>query len=312
MKCFMLIVMIFVFCFSSFSQTDTLYVYSGGNILFQEANYNVDSIITDDQNDSVLILNNMAVIYSNKVSQIDSIIFYNASNPPFICGLDYVYDIDGNAYRTIQLGNQCWMRENLKVTKYPNADSIPYVVSDYEWTILGNNAYADAMCYYNNDTLNKDIYGALYTHSAATAVNWTCHNQAGQGICPDGWHLPTDDEWKELELYVGMSQNEVDNNGMRGLNEGSIISADKLLWQNDVLVFNPDFESSGFDALPAGNRNGTVGIGGFMHLHTDTQIWTASSIGGNAYHRRIQYDNTGIIRNTPNKSYGFSVICVKD
>lgn len=118
-------------------------------------------------------------------------------------GAPTVTDIDGNVYNTVLIGDQCWMKENLKVTHYPNSDEIPYITDNNAWAALGDNNTDDAYCYYNNNSSSE--YGALYTYSAAIADNWQRDNADGQGICPDGWHLPTDAEWTVLIEYLGGS-----------------------------------------------------------------------------------------------------------
>jgi len=101
-----------------------------------------------------------------------------------------VTDIDGNVYRTVQIGNQVWMAENLKTTKYPDGTSISYPGADNTaWQNNTTGAYA----WYNNDISWKDSYGALY--------NWHAVN-SDKGLCPPGWHVPSDAEWTQLVDYV--------------------------------------------------------------------------------------------------------------
>ncbi len=95
-----------------------------------------------------------------------------------------VTDADGNSYKTILIGKQIWMAENLKTTKYNDGTDIPLVTNDSIWSTLTTHAY----CWYNNDINNKNIYGALY--------NWYVVNTGK--LCPTGWHVPTIDEWRIL------------------------------------------------------------------------------------------------------------------
>jgi uncharacterized protein (TIGR02145 family) len=106
-----------------------------------------------------------------------------------------VTDYDGNVYQIVLIGGQCWMMENLKVTHYRNGDPIPHVPNIGEWYGLSSGAYCD----YNNDPGNVETYGRLY--------NWYAVDDS-RNIAPEGWHVPTDDEWKQLEMYLGMSQAE--------------------------------------------------------------------------------------------------------
>lgn len=99
-----------------------------------------------------------------------------------------VTDIDGNVYKTVKIGNQLWMAENLKVTRYRNGDAIPNRADDEEW----DNS-TGAYCNYNNDTTNSGIFGKLY--------NWFAIDDSRK-ISPVGWHVPSDVEWQELIDYL--------------------------------------------------------------------------------------------------------------
>lgn len=108
-----------------------------------------------------------------------------------------VTDIDGNIYMVIKIGDQRWMAENLKVTHYRNGDSIPKVVDNAAWAALASGAY----CEYDNDINKVVIYGRYYNGFAITD---------SRNITPAGWHIPADAEWKQLEMFLGMSQLEAD------------------------------------------------------------------------------------------------------
>ena len=221
-----------------------------------------------------------------------------------------VTDFDGNTYNTVKIGNQWWMVENLKVTHYPDGTPIPLVEDNSAWDALG---YTDkAYCFYNNSSANGDTYGALYTWAAAmNGAASSGNNPSGvQGACPDGWHLPSDAEYKELEMYLGMSQSEADNSGWRGTNEGSKLAGNEALWTNGTLDSNAEFGTSGFTALPGGYRdlNGT-----FTNLGHSAYFWGATE-GGNsdAWSRGLNYDRSDVYRGYGYKYYGFSVRCTKD
>jgi uncharacterized protein (TIGR02145 family) len=100
-----------------------------------------------------------------------------------------VKDIDGNVYKTVTIGKQVWMAENLKTAKYNDGKTIPLVTDNTEWSNLSAPAY----CWYNNDIANKEVYGALY--------NWYTVNT--NKVCPKGWHIPIDAEWTTLTTYLG-------------------------------------------------------------------------------------------------------------
>ena len=220
-----------------------------------------------------------------------------------------VEDIDGNIYETVKIGNQIWMAENLKVTHYPNGDTIPLVTYNTDWGDLAGDNTSDAYSYYNNDTSGE----ALYTYAAAIADNWTRDLTTNQGICPDGWHLPSDDEWKELEMALGMSQTEADDDGYRGTNEGSKLAGSADLWDDGALVNDGAFGTSGFTGLPGGFR--VSSSGDFSSVGAFGRWWTAtedSSVTYYAWYRDLGYNSSSALRFNTSKGNGFSVRCLRD
>ena len=203
-----------------------------------------------------------------------------------------VTDIDGNTYKTVKIGDQWWMAENLKVTHYPDGTVIPQVTDNTGWVNLGENSTDDAYCFYNN---NKSLgYGALYTYSAA--IN----------ACPSGWHLPSDNEWKEMEIFLGMNESETNNTGFRGTNEGTKLKSE-IGWNNNGYGTN-DY---GFSALPGGYRY--YYDGSFRNVGDQGYWWTSTEYSKSlASSRFLNFDNTNIERNNRYKSFGFSIRCVKD
>ncbi|WP_372776062.1 FISUMP domain-containing protein [Mangrovibacterium sp.] len=203
-----------------------------------------------------------------------------------------VTDIDGNSYKTITIGNQVWMAENLKVTHFPDGTEIPLIENDSIWGALADNDDSPAFSYYNN--LSTGSYGALYTYAAAIKA------------APEGWHLPTDEEWKQLEMYIGMSQEDADSEGWRGIDEGLKLKS-SAGWSNMNGTVN-----FGFSALPGGYRYSTNGA--FYPATYHGYWWTSTeSDGSNAYFRALSYNTSKINRdNLRGKSFGFSVRCVKD
>ncbi|RKY90404.1 MAG: hypothetical protein DRQ01_09240 [Ignavibacteriae bacterium] len=113
---------------------------------------------------------------------------------------------DGNVYNTVRIGDQVWMAENIKATRYEDGTPIPLVESKSEWLTLGNSD--KAYCWYNNDALNRENYGGLYNWAAAmNGSASSIKNPSGvQGVCANGWHIPSDEEWKQLEMFIGMNQ----------------------------------------------------------------------------------------------------------
>jgi uncharacterized protein (TIGR02145 family) len=188
---------------------------------------------------------------------------------------DMVTDIDGNAYTIQKIGEQQWIGENLRVTHAPDGFPIENYV-------------------YNNDTTLAAQYGRLYTWNAA--MNGSTQEGA-QGICPDGWHIPTDEEFKQLEMTLGMTQSEANMiNTWRGSPAGTLLKAGG---------------GSGYEAQLSGKR--TPG-GTFSTRGTMEYMWTSTEYGSSsAWRRCLQTGSSAVGRwNTFSKSYAFSVRCIKD
>jgi uncharacterized protein (TIGR02145 family) len=203
-----------------------------------------------------------------------------------------------NTIDTVKIGNQVWMKRNLDVDHYRNGDSIPKVKNSSDWTDLKTGGW----CYYNNDTNNREIYGKLY--------NWYAVNDL-RGLAPEGWHVATDEEWKELEMCLGMTKSEADEFGWRGTDQGSQIAGTSDLWSIGTLKKNKKFGISHFSALPGGwqcSASGSVnGIGYICRWWTATQNNTK-----NAWYRHLDYRNADILRGINYLRNGFSVRCVRD
>lgn len=208
-----------------------------------------------------------------------------------------VSDIDGNVYKTVKMGDQWWMAENLKVTHYHNGTAIPLVTDNTLWGNLDDNNTDDAYCNYNN-TVNE--YGSLYTWAAAMGDNASSSsaNPSGiQGACPSGWHMPSDAEWTELVDFVS-------DDGHSGI-EGAALKAISG-WNSSS---GNGTDNYGFTILPGGVRddgNGTYNNVTYLGI-----FWSTTEIyGTNAYTRNFVYSD--VFRDNFYKSYGHSVRCVKD
>jgi uncharacterized protein (TIGR02145 family) len=213
------------------------------------------------------------------------------------CGTTVIYN--GVIYNTIQIGDQCWMKENLRTTKYNNSDSIPNVTDASAWTSTTSGAY----CCYSNNTSNCTTYGALY--------NWYAVNTGK--LCPSGWHVPSDAEWTTLTDYLSA------NSTYWCESNSSYIAkslASTTSWNsstttcavgNDLSANN----STGFSALPGGYRYysggsfGTLGNYGYWWSSTEND-------GSHAWYRNLTYGNANVSRNNYNKRGGFSVRCLRD
>ncbi len=176
---------------------------------------------------------------------------------------------DGQIYDTIRVGEQTWFAKNLNFKK-----------NDSWWI--------------DNSSSNGDIYGRLYTWNSALTA------------CPDGWHLPDDNEWKILEINLGMSNEDADGVGSRGVDVGKILKS-VVGWYSEGNGSN----DIGFTALPAGYRDRNSG--GFYFSPGYGFWWTATvSDSTKAYMRSVNYKGPKISRYHEYNNTGFSVRCVKD
>jgi uncharacterized protein (TIGR02145 family) len=220
-----------------------------------------------------------------------------------------VTDIDGNSYGTIVIGDQTWMAENLKVTRYADESDIPMLGEESQWNALASDG--KAWCWYDNQIEYSDTSGALYTWAAAmNGTESSIANPSGvQGVCPDGWHLPSDAEWKILEMFLGMSQADADNYDWRGTGEGGQLKETGFSHWDDA--FTGGDNSSGFTAIPGGFRSAK---GVFYSAGQYATYWTATEESGTdkAWYRSLYYENETIYRQYNFMSQGFSVRCVKN
>jgi hypothetical protein len=305
-----------------------------------------------------------------------------------------ITDIDGNTYKTVKIGRQIWMAENLKVTRYRNGDPIPNIdfqpvketvqeayvgpdyfdksgyrkalmnnplnISQYELksmytqssstpsyrTVVRFKSRPDtidwfqteqgAYCNYNNNENNVETYGGLY--------NWYTVNDK-RGLAPEGWHIPTDEEWNKLVDYLGgdkkgrpagdklrstgtyeppvpvhrctwpgghrtlyrdMSSKEIEEMNKDKIAEYVDTSG---LWKKDDALVATD--ESGFTALPAGCRE--YDDCNYYAMGTIAYFWSSTEHGsGSAWNRDLYYSSRGVYRGTRDKNYGLSVRCIKD
>jgi len=209
---------------------------------------------------------------------------------------DAVTDRDGNEYRTIQIGEQEWMTENLRTTHYANGDSIPNIMESSEWAPLSSGAWA----HYNNDDYFDTHYGKLY--------NWHAVNDP-RGLCPAGWRVPSHEDWKILELSLGMPEADLERTGVRGREEqigGKLKSTGTQHWREPNEGAGNE---SGFGGLPGGNR--TV-VGGFDDIGLVGLWWTSTSAGaGMAWMRMLSHNSPYVDLLYADKQFGFSVRCVR-
>jgi uncharacterized protein (TIGR02145 family) len=213
---------------------------------------------------------------------------------------DVVTDIDGNEYHMVVIGDQTWMGENLKVTHYRNHDLIKTTMPANK-NILGESE-PEYQWAYDGDETKVNAYGRLYT--------WYAVNDS-RNICPVGWHVASDDDWKKMEMYLGMSQTDANTSSdFRGTDEGSQI-ASRFIWTFGCTILNSEnFAKTEFNAIPAGYRHPD---GTFGQLDQHTHWWTSTSSDvSSAWYRQLYYGYRTIPRGCMGKTVGYSVRCVKD
>lgn len=215
------------------------------------------------------------------------------SNEPRTIETSTVTDIDGNVYKTVKIGNQWWMAENLATTHFNDGTSLDfYALNDIDslWANASSPSYT---------VINDTLFGYLYNYNVVEST---------KNIAPEGWHVPTDEDWKMLEKEIGMSEEEANSLGWRGENEAEKLTVKYSRgWPEGSALFGTD--EYGFQAKPAGCRlfNGEVNYQG------NVAFWWTSSINGNeGWYRYIDANQTRIFRQHTYKGYGMSIRCVKN
>lgn len=196
-----------------------------------------------------------------------------------------VTDSDGNTYHTVRIGTQVWMAENLKVTNYRDGTAIPNVSDNAKWPHATEGAY----CLLESNPLRyKETYGALYNFHAVSN---------SRGLCPQGWHVPSESECMTLIEHLGG-----ENTAGCRLKDNS-----SKLWKTEAVLATND---SGFSGLPAGGRgqHGSVGEVGYYATWWSSTPYNASY----AWHWGLYPEKPGIRSNPGHKASGFSVRCIKD
>jgi uncharacterized protein (TIGR02145 family) len=193
-------------------------------------------------------------------------------------------DIDGNSYKTVYIGKQQWMAENLKVTKYNNGNIIPNVQDNTDWSNLTTDAWSTI----NNDLSNNTRFGKLYNWFAVSAIT--------NNVCPTGWHVPTNAEWDILINYLG--GNEVAGSKMKQVGTSNWNSP------NDIST-----NSSLFTALAGAARYSDGNFGAIGH---DGNFW--SSTENDTSNSWLVYFNQSAIagKSDQSKKWGLSVRCLRD
>jgi len=211
------------------------------------------------------------------------------------CGADLL-DIDGNSYETIQIGNQCWMAENLRTGRYRNGERIPNVTSSRRWRLLS----AGAWVHYQNDSKHDTTYGRLY--------NWYALSDS-RGLCPPGWRVPSNSDWAVLINYIHRASGTVVNRSASSSYAigGMMKEPGIQLWKSPNSGAS---NKSGFSGLPGGYRDDT---GSFSNLGNMGYWWSSNRIlGSTASMYTLSYRNGVLNSYGINTRSGLSVRCIRD
>jgi len=218
----------------------------------------------------------------NSKTIIDTKKTVRATHKDTIC--ETVTDIDGNVYRTVRIGDQVWMAENLKVNRYRNGDMIPNIIENEKWKRMNSGAW----CNYNNEQILDSKYGKLY--------NWFAANDI-RNIAPNGWHLPTNEDWLKLIEFLGGEE----------FTGGKLKNNESANWKN---TNNGETNKNGFSPLFGGYRysNST-----FYDLGFNSYWWSSLEAGIYfAWNIYLSSKEIKANRSHNNKVCGFSVRCIKD
>lgn len=231
------------------------------------------------------------------------------SKKVFVSKFSTVSDIEGNIYKTVKIKDQWWMAENLRVGKYNSGTSFTYSGELVGWQ--GNGWYMGYYTYYNENKSGAILrnHGALY--NAYVALGEKNSNGYSKGnVCPSGWHVSTDADWLELERTIGIRQ-EVINEFESARGDESYKLKSETEWED-----NPEYNSTGFNALPSGEFNVNeyfefYGQGSNVYFWTSTSYTESNTTQDNVY-RKINKADGSIYRGKGANYYGMSIRCVKD
>lgn len=301
-------------CVPEVNQCDLQYDFNGdgivglGDLLMFLTGFGVT--ITDDDSDGV------CDEVDECVGELDECGACNGPGAVYDCGCEECgqfvecgdpISYQGYDYATVLIGDQCWFADNLRCENYANGDAILADLSDGEWLSTTSGAVSvygeDAVC----DNWSPEIdpcdpaqslneHGRLY--------NWLAVDDA-RGLCPSGWHVPTDGEWMTMEMALGMSEAEAIDTGFRGTDQGTQMKTDYGWWNG-----SNGTNSSGFSGLPGGLRNNLDGS--FDSAGIAGVWWSSSPNGSLVWCRNIDSNNQNVLRSGFNPQNGHSVRCIRD
>ena len=215
-----------------------------------------------------------------------------------------VLDIDSNVYKTIKIGNQVWMTENLKTTRYNDGSPIPNVTDNTTWST--SNIETAAFCWYDNDSVGySQLYGALYSFRVGSESNTF-------NVCPIGWDVPNQTDWLELRSFL--SQKRYSHDGANDLDFGKSL-ASTFRWDANGTVGNVGYDlgsnnSTKFNGFPGGSRSSNDGS--FTEIGEKGKWWAASAgplAGGILW--QLCYDDDGLENSVISGYTGASIRCIR-
>ncbi len=268
------------------------YVQNGGTLL--------NCVVTDCRGDKGSgVAGGNGFLISNTITR----------NRPTDCGV--VADYDGNLYQTVVIGEQCWMRENLRTRHFSDGTAIEEITS-------GNTTSTTTPYFYRNYQTSED-YAIVYTWSGYL-YNWPAvmHGAASsnanpsgvQGICPVGWHVPSISEWNQMINYVRSDSRYWCNNDSRYYIKSLAAKTEWNVYNNTCYIGGEMSSNNAtlFSAYPAGHFEGS-----YSQMKNYADIWSSTETGNNAYYKYIGYSmREGVGEGNFYKGYGLSVRCVKD
>ncbi len=238
------------------------------------------------------------IIYNTDNKRLDLFdgTLWRSTTGEFACG-DQITDAEGHIYNTNRIGTQCWMAENLNVgTRIDGSND------------QANNSIIEKYCY-GDDPANCTIYGGLYQRYEMMQYVTT---ESTQGVCPDGWHLPSDAEWTDLTDYVSSqsiyccnSDNWFIGKALAATTNWDPYTGNTCSVGNNLSTNN----ATGFAVLPGGFRSTS---GQFYYQSNSAFFWSSSGISSSGWYRLMSYSDPGVTRNPNDNDFGFSVRCVQD
>jgi len=271
---------------------DDDYNAQGGGVYVRNNGVLINCVVTECRGDNgVGVAGEDGSLINNTITR----------NAPIGCG--YVVDYDGNYYDAVQIGSQCWMKQNLRVTHFPDGNSIS----------LATSAQTQPCYYFNNNmAMQVSQYGLLYNwYAAMNGAASSNNNPSGiQGICPNGWHLPSYAEWTLLINFVSSQTRYRCNNDANSVAK-SLASKTGWSGSNTTCYVGNSLSTNNatrFSAMPVGYWDG-----GFSSTYNSVRYWTSTQYNAdNAYYRAISYNSASVDNTYWTKTRGLAIRCVRD